>query len=210
MTDDRPSSVKGWRTPQRRTATWALLVLGAGTLAGGAAPWLRTTGSTPLAAEVAVAVTGSQAAPLVGAAALVVLTCGVALALVGRIGRWFVLGSAVIAGVAVAVSAGAVVADPEPSALSSAADATGVTVLSSSVTITPFSWLVIGLGALTAVFAGWAASGSGRWAVRGGRHDLPSRSLGGSASGHRESAASPGGFDDHDAWDALSRGEDPS
>lgn len=227
------------RGPSRRTAIVGLLVLGGLALGASALTWSTSTGSTALDPEVVVAVTGTSAAPGVGAAALVVVASALALGLVGRVGRWVVLAVAAAAGVVITTSALAVVLDPGPSALSTAAESTGVTELTAPVTLTAAGWAAVVLGVLIVVLALWSAVVSGAWSQASTRHEIApdptSGPLAASAPPTGESAAAPstgaaaapptgattaaptgavetprGDWDDHDAWDALSRGEDPT
>ncbi|QJW36662.1 Trp biosynthesis-associated membrane protein [Cellulosimicrobium protaetiae] len=220
--------------PSRRTAILSLLLLGGATLAAAVPTWLSTTGATALDPEVEVAVAGTSAAPGVSAAALVLVAAALALGLVGRVGRWVVLAVAAVSGVVATVSALGVALDPEPSARSAVADATGVTELTAPVELTAAPWLAAALGVLTVLVAVWVAVGSRSWAEASTRHErAPGPTSGGSSTrpvpapepsgGAAPGAATPGTdradpaggtspdeISDHDAWDALSRGEDPT
>lgn len=237
------------RGPSRRTAIWVLLLLGGATLAASAPAWSRTTGATALDPQVEVTVAGTSAAPGVSAAALVLVAAALALGLVGRVGRWVVLAVAAASGAVSAAAALGVALDPEPSARSAVADATGVTELTAPVTLTAAPWIAAGLGVLTVLVVVWVALGSRAWAGASTRHErapaagsvggdgatsgaAPGASSGGSSSVGSSSAGAddagtdgpgadarptgtraagePDGLTDHDAWDALSRGEDPT
>ncbi|MCU1431484.1 MAG: Trp biosynthesis-associated rane protein, partial [Actinotalea sp.] len=78
--DGRPSG--------RRASVLGALVLAGGVLLTTSGAWVRSTTTTPVDADVVLAVTGSAAAPGVTAGALVVVAAALALALVGRWGRW--------------------------------------------------------------------------------------------------------------------------
>jgi uncharacterized membrane protein (TIGR02234 family) len=205
--------------PARRTAIWVLLLLGGATLAAAVPTWLRTTGATALDPQVDVAVAGTSAAPGVSAAALVLVAAALALGLVGRVGRWVVLAVAAASGVVATVSALSVAIDPEPTARSAVAEATGVTELTAPVELTAAPWVAAVLGVLTVLVVVWVALGARSWASASTRHEragaTPATAAGTPADGTPEvaGAAGPGDAEDvsdHDAWDALSRGEDPT
>ncbi len=214
------------RGPSRRTAIWVLLLLGGATLAAAAPTWSRTTGATALDPQVEVAITGTSAAPGVSAAALVLVAAALALGLVGRVGRWVVLVVAAASGVVSTAAALGVALDPEPSARSAVADATGVTELTSPVSLTVAPWIAAVLGVVTVLVVVWVAVGSRAWAGASTRHeratsggaDGAAGDAGPSAQGPAVAAAergpaaadAPDDLADHDAWDALSRGEDPT
>jgi len=183
----------------RRAAIAVVLVLGLACLAAGVPVWIRTSGTTALDAAVAVAVTGTQAAPAVSAAALVLLAAGAAIGLVGRFGRWVVVAAVAGCGALVASSAVAVIADPAPIAASMVAEATGVASLASPATLTFAPYAVAALGVALVLVGVWIAWSSRAWAARGSaRHELAGA----------PAAAAPD--DDQAAWDALTGGNDPT
>lgn len=210
--------------PSRRTAIWVLLLLGGATLAAAVPTWLSTTGATALDPEVEVTVAGTSAAPGVSASALVLVAAALALGLVGRVGRWVVLAVAAASGVVATVSALGVALDPEPSARSAVADATGVTELTAPVDLTVAPWLAAALGVLTVLAVVWVAVGSRSWVGASTRHERATGATPPTASAAAATTApegrpdpsgttepaSPDDLTDHDAWDALSRGEDPT
>lgn len=188
----------------RTRAVLVLLVLGAAAFAVSAPVWLRTTVATALEPEVAVEVPGTTAAPAVSAAAFVVLAGALAATLAGRVARWVALAAVVLAGATVAGGAAAVLRDVRAPAVSAAADAAGVTTLTSPVEVTPWPWLTLAVGAAVVVAAVLAALGAPSWSGGGDRHER--------ASTRREASAGPGDRspDAQTDWDALSRGTDPS
>jgi|GEM_PF-258531 len=205
----------------RSRAVWAVVAVGGLTLATASPTWLSTTVSTALEPTVEVAVTGTSAAPAVGAAALVVVAGGVALAIAGRVARWVALVVVALAGVLAAASAAAVLLDPVPAATSGASDAAGVTDLTSPVAVAVWPWLTVALGVAAVAVAVLAALGAPGWGGTSGRHeraDAAAPSDGGTSTGDAgpatdgpgEAPDAPGQHDPHDAWDALSRGTDPS
>jgi hypothetical protein len=181
--------------PRGRGRAVLVVVAAGGVVLGLAVPaWLQATGSTALSPHVAVAVSGSQASQAVGAAGLVLLAAGGALSLVGRVSRWVVVAVVVAVGVLVAVSAVGVVLDPMPIAESAVAEKTGAGVLSGDVRVTVFPYLACATGVVVVLIGGWLARSSARW-VTSSRHEVAPRSV---------------PDDDHSAWDALTRGDDPS
>ncbi|WP_286217743.1 Trp biosynthesis-associated membrane protein [Paraoerskovia sediminicola] len=162
------------RRPDRRTTILGLLVLGGLALLVAVPTWLQTTGSSPIDPSVEVTVTGTDAAPGVGAAALVVLAAGLALGLVGRFARWLVLLVAAVGGVVVVASALAVLLDPRPVARSAAADATGVTVLTSDVQVGFAAWAAVAVGVLVVVLVAAAARAATTWPAGSSRHERTS------------------------------------
>lgn len=180
----------------RRSAVLGNLVLGAGVLGAGAMTWISATGSTVLDPSVAVTATGTSAAPAAGAAALVVVAGALALGLVGRAGRWIVLGVQAVAGAAIAVSALSVALSPRASAVAAAVDATGVTEIVGPVEVRPAAWVTVALGLAIVALAAWSAWSARSWPSRSTRHEM----------------ASPTGAaaDDREVWDALSNDEDPT
>ncbi|MCB7137365.1 Trp biosynthesis-associated membrane protein [Cellulosimicrobium marinum] len=204
------------RGPSRRAAIWVLLLLGGATLAVSAVTWSTTTGATALEPVVDVAVSGTTAAPGVGAAALVLVAAALALGLVGRVGRWVVLAVAAASGVVTTASALGVALDPETSARSAVADATGVTELTAPVTLTPAPWAAVVLGVLTVLVVAGVAVAARGWTSASTRHERDASAAPAAASAGASGDEGPGAatqdaaLSDHDAWDALSRGEDPT
>lgn len=185
-------------TSTRRRAVLVVLALAFAILAAGVPTWMRTAGTTALEGLVPVSITGTQAAPAVPAVALVLLAAGAAIGLVGRIGRWVVV--AVVAGIGVllAGSALAVISSPETVAGTMVANATGVATLAAPVTLTVAPYAAAALGIVALIVGGWLAVTSRTWSRPSARHEV--------------GIAPPVGVpdDDRSAWDALSRGDDPS
>ncbi|MHA7132844.1 Trp biosynthesis-associated membrane protein [Oerskovia turbata] len=219
---------RSWRLA-RRSAILLLLALGGGALAAAAPTWLRTTGATPLDAEVLVQVTGTEAAPGVGAGALVVVASALALGLVGRIGRWVVLVVGAASGVVIAASAAAILRDPTQAARSAVASATGVTDMTSDVVLTPWPAVALAAGVLVVLAALWAGLSAPSWARVSARHEIarPGGSTTAPGAGSAEASGgqpgpardatplAPGAAgdeppDEQETWDSLTRGEDPT
>ncbi|WP_407317949.1 Trp biosynthesis-associated membrane protein [Isoptericola halotolerans] len=191
----------------RSRAVVLLLVLGGAAFAVSAPVWLRTTVATALEPQVAVEVPGTTAAPAVSAAAFVVLAGALAATLAGRVARWVALAATALAGATVALGAGAVLQDPQAPAVAAAADAAGVTTLTSPVTVTAWPWLTVAVGAAVVLVSALAALGVRSWTLGDRRHER--------AGAGPRSAPGPGGPADRDPdaqadWDALSHGTDPS
>lgn len=210
----------------RTRTVLALLVLGGLTFGVGSPTWVTSTVATALEPEVAVAAAGTSAAPGVGAGALVLLAAGIACALTGRVARYVALVVAAAAGVLVVASTLVVVGDPTPAATAAASATSGVTELTSPVTLTAWPWAAVATGVLAVVVAVWGAIAARGWTATSGRHERADAAASASATTTgpaatstttRTSAADDGtavGPDDeidpHDAWDALSRGDDPT
>ncbi|PFG33302.1 tryptophan-associated transmembrane protein [Sanguibacter antarcticus] len=174
-----------------------LLVLGAASLASAAPVWLRSSGATALAERVDVTVTGTSAAPGVSAAALVVIAAALALGLVGRVGRWFALAVVWLAGLVAGGSALAVIRSPADAARTAVAEATGIVAPPDTVDVTIFPYLtmVLALALLAAVVREVVAPVD--WSRQARRFDSP-----------QKQAGPPD--DEQEAWDALTRGTDPT
>ncbi|PZR52474.1 Trp biosynthesis protein [Xylanimonas oleitrophica] len=202
----------------RARATWSVILVGALVLATAAPVWVRSQVDTALEAAVPVEVSGGSAAPAVNAAGLVLVAAGLALALGGRVARWVVLAVVAASGALVAGSAYTVVAGPSDVATTGAADAAGVTELTAPVTVTAWPWLCAALGVLAIVLAVLVAVASRAWPAASGRHERAGAPAGAPAAGVATGA--PAGpvadldddspVDSHDAWDALTRGTDPT
>ncbi|HEX5331779.1 MAG TPA: Trp biosynthesis-associated membrane protein [Cellulomonas sp.] len=183
-----------------RRGRWVVtLLVAAAATAGSTVPaWFRVTGSSALAGDVEVAVSGGQAAPAVLAAAVVLLAAAAAVGLVGRVGRWVVVAVVAAAGVVVLASVAGVLRDPDPVATVAVAAATGVTALAGPVSSTPWPWFACVLGVLDGLVALGLARASARWGATSRRHEPAA------------SAATAGADDDRSTWDALTRGDDPT
>jgi len=220
----------------RTRTVLALLVLGALTFGTGSPTWITTTVATALEPEVAVAASGTSAAPGVGAGALVLLAAGIACALTGRVARYVALVVAAAAGVLVVASTLVVVGDPTPAATNAASATSGVTELTSPVVLTAWPWAAVATGVLAVVVAVWAGIAARGWTATSARHERTGQGAAATAAGTAGepgpagpdagpeaagtgAAGDPAGgteddtddeIDPHDAWDALSRGDDPT
>ncbi|WP_158274565.1 Trp biosynthesis-associated membrane protein [Cellulomonas sp. WB94] len=183
-----------------RRGRWvvALLVAAAATAGSTVPAWFRASGTSALTGGVEVAVPGGQAAPGVLAAAVVLLAAAAAVGLVGRLARWVVVAVVAAAGVVVLVSVVGVLRDPEPVATVAVAAVTGVTELAGPVAATPWPWVACALGLLDLLAGLGLARASARWGASSRRHEPTT------------SAATAEVDDDRSAWDALTRGDDPT
>lgn len=217
----------------RRTAVGSAVVLGGASLLTGTAVWVRSTTSSAIEADVPVAVPGTVAAPGVNAGGLVILAAAGALALGGRVGRRVAAVVLALGGALVAVPAVGGLLDPRAAALSAAQAAVGVAQVHGPVTTSFAPWLAVVLGGAAVVLGVWCLVAAGAWSATGARHEragavragsaAPSASdgVGGRAHDHlvaqetvpgdtRAPGEGEGEHDSHDAWDALTRGEDPT
>lgn len=195
---------------ERRRAVVVGLVVGVAALVATTATWVRATTSSALEAEVVVAVAGSDAAAAASAGALVVVASALAMALGGRWGARVAAAGVVLGGVLVVASAVVVLRDPASPASAGAQQAVGVGALAGEPTTTFAVWAALLAGGLAIALGLLVVVGAGRWANGARRHE---RSVAGTATAAPAGgAAAPGasGPDDQDAWDALSRGEDPT
>ncbi|WP_265521072.1 Trp biosynthesis-associated membrane protein [Oerskovia flava] len=182
----------------RARSVLLLLALGLAALGAAAPTWLTTSGASVLDPDVAVTLTGTDAAPGVAAGALVLAAAALALGLVGRVGRWVVLAVAAASGVVVGGSAVSFLLDPDGPARSAVAQVTGVTEATGPVEVTVFPVLAAALGAVVVLAVVAVALASRRWTQGSARHER----------GSAPPAGQPA--DEQATWDALSRGEDPT
>ena len=181
----------------RRQVVVVAAGLGAALLGTTPAVWVRAATWTPLSERAEVTVTGVQAAPAVSAAGLLIVASALALAMARRWGA--VLAGVVVGGAGVAVAAVlSVLADPAVPAMAAARESVGVGLLDGAATVSPAPWVALALALVTAVVGCLAVLTSRAWAVPSARHE-PVTGVPG-----------PPGADDPAAWDALSRGQDPT
>jgi hypothetical protein len=117
-----------------------------------------------------------------------------------------------------AVSAALVIGDPGEVARTAVAAETGVEALARPVALSVWPSVAAAVGLVVLAAAGWLAATSGRWARPSARHDLVAEdrttdgTTGGTAKvtadGTADGTTAPD--DDRAAWDALSRGQDPT
>ncbi|MBK5249271.1 MAG: Trp biosynthesis-associated membrane protein [Actinomycetales bacterium] len=214
----RPGRVRRGRAPRaggltRGRAVVLVLLVGVALLGSTLGTWVSAPVSTAIAADV-VRVPGSDAAPVIPSAGLVVLAAGLAIGLSGRVVRILAAVAVALGGALSAFAAVELVRHPVRVAESAAGDVTGVRALDGVVSLTPWPYVAIVLG-LVALALGVALPFlMGRWALVGRRYERepgaaadgggapsPGRSVAGSRVEHVRAM---------DDWDALSRGEDPT
>lgn len=181
----------------RGRALVVLLVLAGLTALVHVPTWLTTTGTSALLGEVTVSASGRQVAPAGMAAAVVLLAAAAAVGLVGRVGRWVVAVVVACAGVLVAASASVVLRDPVAAVHPAVVDVTGVGSLAGPVAVSAWPAVAVGTGVLGVAVAVWLVRAGRAWVGPSRRYE-----------------SSPGGTaavdDERTAWDALSRGDDPT
>lgn len=146
------------------------------------------------------AVPGNKAATAVTALALVALAGGIAASIAGRVARYVITALIVLAASGIVAAAATVMADPLAAAQGAIAEATGVSGGPADVTATVFPVLSIVAGALLGCVALVLIPAGRRWKART-RFDQQSAAGG---------QAPTGPIDEIDAWDRLSRGDDPT
>ena len=187
-------------TRRERLVVLALGVVGAAlALLTATRPWLDVTIKNPLIGSGRLHPEGRDVAALVPAAALVALAASVAAVTLRRVGRHIAGLLLVAAGAGIASATVRVLLDPLASAEEALRVATGRTgdVAATASVGSIWPWLAL-LSAVPIVLAGAVTIVRGRaWSGLSRRYDPPT-------------AEDPVGDDADEAWDALSRGEDPT
>jgi hypothetical protein len=194
-------------TSARRERLFAVVVVLAGAglvLLAATRDWVSQQ-VTGVPGVVRLSAPGAQAAPAVTALAVVAGAAAIMLLLAGRLVSRLAGIVAALAGAGVVASVIAVVADPRGAAAPAVPGATGRSgPLPGAATASPWVWLAL-VGGLLVVAGGLvAAVRGGRWSVPGRRFETGTDPAGGPA-GPRAAGEDPVA-----AWDALSRGEDPT
>jgi uncharacterized membrane protein (TIGR02234 family) len=175
-----------------------VLLLAAAAGASAVPTWVTASGVSALAGAAAVRVSGSTAAPVVPATALVLAAAGAAIALAGRVGRWVVAAVVLAGGAALVTAAAVVLADPAAPAADAVRAQTGVDHLVGPAVATVVPWFTLTLGVITVLVAVLLARWSGTWSAPSRRHERAAGS---------GTTPTP---DERSDWDALTRGADPS
>lgn len=164
--------------------------------------WAQAVAPTTIGSQ-QVAVGGSEAAPGVASAALVVLVAGLVLGLAGRLTRVLAVIGVVLGGALGAVSAAVLIADPLPALRQAAGAASGATALEGDPAVTPWPYVALTLSVLIVVVGASLPLLAGSWQRVGRRYET------GDAAARAPENANPRtrAMDD---WDALTRGDDPS
>jgi uncharacterized membrane protein (TIGR02234 family) len=170
-------------------------------------PWVSQQ-VTGVPGVVSLAATGSQAAPAGGALAIVAAAAAVVLLIGGRLVARLAGLLAALAGAGTVASVVGVLIDPRGAAAPAVPAATGrAGPLPGGASPSAWVWLAL-LGGLVALGGGlFAAVRAGRWPVPGRRFETGNGQLPATRPAARTSDP---GEDPVAAWDALSRGEDPT
>jgi len=196
MTDKARTSSR--RGPARRTAVLAGLVASVALLGSTRTVWTEATGADLAGTAQAIDVIGADAAPAVMAVGLVALAASLATSLSSRWIRLVTGPVLILAGAVSAASMIGVIADPGAASAAAVALATGVVGAQSAASSTIWPALsLLTAGAVTGVGVLVLAVG-GRWRA-GTRYRRATVTV----------AADPA-EDPAAAWDALTRGDDPS
>ncbi len=194
---------------RERLAVLALGAVGAAVaLLSAGRTWLHITVSDPLVGNGRLHADGRSVASVVPAAALVGLAAVVAAVTLRRVGRYVAGVLLVVAGGAVGAAAVSVLLHPPSAAAGAVGAATGQAGSSrgvASAAATAWPWVAV-VGAVLLALAGAVTVVRGRqWSGLSGRYDAPA----GAEPVAERAAATP---DDAaaDAWDAVSRGDDPT
>ncbi|NUL47181.1 Trp biosynthesis-associated membrane protein [Cellulosimicrobium funkei] len=214
---------------KRRTAVLWALAAGAVILGTGAQTWIESAGLSGLATT-SVTTTGNQAAAVVPAMGLVGMAAGIALSMARRIGRWVAAVLMVLAGLVAGFSAVNAALDPASAAQAQVSEASGTTADAGSYAVTVWPWLTL-VGGVLLLLCGLAVLVLGRGWVTSRRHESPVAAAGtapgttasatagigagaaagaGIAAGTEPGAGDGAELDEIDAWDDLSRGQDPT
>lgn len=184
-----------------RPASAAVLSLtgAAVALLAGSRTWVTATLDDPVLGHTSVAVSGRQAAAVVPAVALVALAGAVALLLARQVGRRVAGLLLVLAGAAAVAATTTLLRSPQ----SGVRDAVGRTLGAvgapdAATSVSGWPWLAVVGGVLVAAGGALATLRAGRWQLPTARYDSPT------------AVASSPSADPGAAWDALSRGEDPT
>jgi uncharacterized membrane protein (TIGR02234 family) len=154
-----------------------------------------------LAGVVPVSVTGRQAQPVLPALALIAGAAGMVLAICGPVVRWLAATALVLAGAGAGAAAVVLASDAarllQPAA-SRLSGVTGSAIRNSDLSLWP--WVTVLAGALVLLAGCWAMLAGAAWAAAGKRYQR--LEAGAAAAAPTDDPAA--------AWDALTRGEDPT
>lgn len=189
------------------TALAALAGAGLALLAAGR-PWVtQQVGGVP--GVVRVSASGDQAAPGVAALAIVAGAGAGALLIAGLRASRLVGVLLALAGAGILASVASVVSDPRAAAAPAVPAATGRTgPLPDPAAVSPWVWVAL-VASLIVVTAGLVATARATaWAVPGRRFEQPAAGV--AARERGDERPQPAADDPIAAWDALSRGDDPT
>lgn len=194
----------------RRTApaVLATLVCAIGLFAASAATWIHATVETTLQ-PITVDVAGSDAAPAVTALGLVAGAAAVASTLAGRVLRSIVGVVVSLSGIGAIFAVLAVTADPENAARGTVGTQTGAVGTGGEFALTVFPWLAVVAAAGLILCGVWLVLVARNARKKSGqRYDR--EALAGNKAASSEEKVTTEHSDDIDAWDAFTRGEDPT
>ncbi|WP_270238321.1 Trp biosynthesis-associated membrane protein [Rothia kristinae] len=172
-------------------------------------PWVTAQVDTVLAQRQDIDVPGTTAAPAVSALALVALAGVLTVRIAGPVLRAVICAVIALAGVGMALTAVSVPLDPENAARTSVGQRTGAVGAGGDYAVHPWPWvcLVLAVGIVVMAVTLWRASRT--WRSAGRRFERPGQRAA-AAQETTPSAEQAPHARDIDAWDRLSRGEDPT
>jgi uncharacterized membrane protein (TIGR02234 family) len=195
--------VRSARTERRVAVVVVLAGAGLALLAATRA-WV-TQRVTSVPGVVGLTATGSQAAPTVATLAIVAAAAAVVLLIGGRLVARLAGVLAALAGAGIVAAVGRVLADPRAAAAPAVPAATGrAGPLTGAASPSGWVWLALVSGLLAVAGGLVAVARGGSWPVPGRRFET------GPSGGGPPARTSEAGQDSVAAWDALSRGEDPT
>ncbi|MGN6610507.1 MAG: Trp biosynthesis-associated membrane protein [Angustibacter sp.] len=178
--------------------------------------WVQAAVDDPVVGQVTVTASGRQAAPVVPAVALVALAGAAALLLARSLGRRVAGVLLVLAGAAGVAASVSVLRVPESGVAELVTRAVGVTGSTpTAVEVSAWPWLAVLGCALVVVAGAVAVLRAGRWGRPRPRYEAPADAATTAEAPARADEPAPGQAPDQapdpgTAWDALSRGEDPT
>jgi uncharacterized membrane protein (TIGR02234 family) len=190
-------------------------VAGAGLLvAVSGRPWV-TRVLTDVPGVPKVSASGDGIVPAVPALALVAGAAAVALLVTGRLGRYLAAAVLLLAGAGAGAAVLWVLAVPGEAAAAAVSAASGRSggIAGPPAAVTAWVWVALAAAALLVAAGGVAVLRAPRWAAPGRRFETPvaaAEDRTRSAAGGGVPGAVRGQGDSIGAWDALSRGEDPT
>lgn len=190
---------------RRRTVVLGALVAGVLVLAATAQTWVTATGLQGSSVASATA-SGGRVSPVGAALALVVMAAALALTTARRVGTVLVGLVMVLSGAVIASTSVTAALDPAAAAAGAVAEVTGTTAPAAGYAVSAWPW-VSALGGALALALGVLALVVGRGWAQSRRYEASSVGPTGPAS---TQARGRGPVDRMDAWDELSRGEDPT
>lgn len=191
---------------RRRTAVLLALLAGVGLLALSALTWIQATGLDGLSGTT-VDVSGAQASTVVSAMALVGMASGAALSIARRVGVVVIGVLLVLTGIAAAWASLQAGLDPEAAARGVVGQATGTTAAAGDYLVSAWPWVAAAAGAVLALTGVAVLAFGSSWRRSARRFDSPTP-----AQSAADEASTPASepVDEMDAWDELTRGQDPT